>query len=78
MLMEKKKKNLVLLEDKESNLLQIWTAASSPDVKSNKTIKKKFVFLANWLVFPYKVKYVEICVGVDKNTHYCMCLAIKV
>ena len=31
--------------------LQIWTAVSSLDIKGNKAIKKKFVFLANQLVF---------------------------
>ena len=35
-----------------SDWLQIWTAASSFDIKNNKAIEKKFVFLANRSVFP--------------------------
>ena len=50
MLMEKKKKR-VLLEDEASDWLQLWTATSSLDVKGNKAIKKKFVFLTNRLYF---------------------------
>ena len=42
-----KKKKYVLLENEVSDWLQIWTAASSLDVKGNKAIKKKFVFLSN-------------------------------
>ena len=41
-LMELKKKH-VLLEDEASDWLQIWTAASSLDVKSNKEIKKNLL-----------------------------------
>ena len=52
-----KEKKRVLLHDKASDWLQIWTAASSLDVKGNKAIKKKFVFLANRLVFPNTVTY---------------------
>ena len=48
-------KNFVLLEDEGSDWLQIWMAASSFDVKGNKAINKKFVFLANWLVYPNMV-----------------------
>ena len=44
-------KKRVLLEDEVSDWLQIWTAASSLHIKGNKAIKKKFVFLANRLVF---------------------------
>ena len=44
-------------EKEESNLLQIWTAASSLDVKGNKAIKKKFVFLANRLFFQTTVTF---------------------
>ena len=50
-LMEIKKKKSVLLVDGASDWLQIWTVASSLDVKGNEAIKKKFVFLANRLVF---------------------------
>ena len=46
----KKKKKRVLLVDEASDWLQIWTAASSLELKGNKSIKKKFVFLANQLV----------------------------
>ena len=44
-----KEKERVLLPsiDEASDWLQIWTAASSLDVKGNKAIKKRFVFLAN-------------------------------
>ena len=44
--MKIKKKKHVLLVDEASDWLQIWTVASSLDVKGNKAIKKKFVFLA--------------------------------
>ena len=54
MLMEKQKKMRVL---QASDWLQIWTAASSLDVKGNKAIKENFVFLANRLVFPNTVTY---------------------
>ena len=47
----------VLLVDEESDWLQIWTAASSLDVKGNKAIKKKFVFLANRLFFQNTVTF---------------------
>ena len=56
-LMEKKKKKHVLLIDGASDWLQIWTAASSLDVKGNKAIKKKLIFLAIRLVFPNTVTY---------------------
>ena len=46
-------KKRVLLQDGASDWLQIWTAASSLDVKCNKAIKK----LANRLVFPNRVTY---------------------
>ena len=48
--MEIKKKKSVLLADGASDWLQIWMAASSLDVKGNKAIKKKFVFLTNRLL----------------------------
>ena len=54
--MEIKKKKRVLLENVVFDWLQIWTMVSSLDVKSNKVIKKIFVFLANWLVFPNNTK----------------------
>ena len=50
-------KKCVLLVDKESDWLQIWTAASSLDVKGNKAIKKKFVFLANRFFFQNMVTF---------------------
>ena len=43
-----------------SDWLQIWTAASSLDVKGTKAIKKKSVFLANRLVFPNTVTYCDL------------------
>ena len=44
-----KKKKIILLVDAVSDWLQIWTAASSLEVKGNKAIKKKFVFsLTDW------------------------------
>ena len=46
-LMELEKKNCVLLEKVVSDWLQIWTAASSVDVKGNKAIYE-FGFLTNW------------------------------
>ena len=46
-----KKKKSVLLVDGASDWLQIWTAASSFDIKGNIAIKKKFVLLTNRLVF---------------------------
>ena len=46
-LMEIKKTERILLEDKVLDWLQIWTAASSLDVKGNKT---EFFFLTNRLV----------------------------
>ena len=52
-----KEKEVHLLVDKESDWLQIWTAASSLDVKGNKAIKKKFVFLTNWLFFQNTVTF---------------------
>ena len=48
---KKRKKKSVLFVDGASDWLQIWMAASSLDIKGNKAIKKKFVFLANRLVF---------------------------
>ena len=54
-LMEIKKKKPFLLVDEASDWLQIWTAPSSLNVKGNKAIKKKIVFLANRLVFPNTV-----------------------
>ena len=50
------KRKRVLLEDEVSDWLQIWTAASSLDIKA---IKKNFVFLANRLVFPNTVTYMK-------------------
>ena len=47
--MEIKKKKIVLLVDGVSDWLQIWTAASSLDMKGNKAIKKTFfVSLTDW------------------------------
>ena len=57
MLMEIKKKNSVLLVDGASDWLQIWMEASLLNMKGNKAIKKKFVFLANRLVFLNSVTY---------------------
>ena len=57
MLMEMKKKKSILLVDGASDWLQIWMAASSLDIKGNKTIKKEFVFLTNRLVFLNTVTY---------------------
>ena len=52
MLMEIKKKKLIILEDEMSDWVQSWMAAASLlDIKDNKVIVKTFVFLANWLVF---------------------------
>ena len=48
MLMEIKKKKHVLRVDEESDWLQIWTAASSLNIKGNKAIKKS---LTGWF-FP--------------------------
>ena len=56
--METKKKKHVLLIDEALDWLQIWMAASLLNVKGNKGIKKKFVFLANRLGFPSMVTYV--------------------
>ena len=53
----KEKKKRVLLVDEESDWLQIWTAASFLDVKGNKAIKKKFVFLTNRLFFQNTVTF---------------------
>ena len=64
--MKIKKKKRVLLKDEASDWLQIWTAASSPDVKGNKAIKKEFVFLANRLVFP---KYGHISLTIARVWH---------
>ena len=50
-----KKKKRVLLVCEALDWLHIWMAPSSLDVKGNKTLKKKFIFLANWLVFPNMV-----------------------
>ena len=47
MLMEKKKKNRVLL-DKASDWLQNWTVASSFDTNGNKALKKLFFSLTCW------------------------------
>ena len=44
----------------ESHQGLFWTAASSFDVKGNKAIKKKFVFLTNRLVFPIIFTYAVI------------------
>ena len=57
--MEIKKKKCVLLVDRVSDWLQIWTAASSLDVRGNKAIKNKFVFLTNRFVFPNMVTYLK-------------------
>ena len=54
---ENKEKEERLLVDGASDWLQIWTAESSIDVKGNKAIKKKFVFLANRLVYLNTVTY---------------------
>ena len=48
--MEIKKKKSVLPVDGASYWLQIWTAASSLDVKGNKATKKKIVFIVNRFV----------------------------
>ena len=56
--MQIKKKKRVLLIDGGSDWLQIWMAASSLDIKGNKAIKQKFIFLVNRLVFPNTVTYV--------------------
>ena len=48
MLMEIKKKKSVLVEDKESDWLQVWSTASSLDVKGKKAIKKIFFSLTGW------------------------------
>ena len=55
--MKTKNKKSVLLVDGASDWLQIWTATSSLDKEDSKAIKKKFVFLANWLVFLNTVTY---------------------
>ena len=60
--MEIKKKKHILLIDGASDWLQIWMAASSLDIKGNRAIKQKCVFLTNRLVFPITVTnmvYVE-------------------
>ena len=54
MLMEEKKH--VLLEDEESDWLQICTAAATLDAKGN----KQLVFLANRLVIPDTVTYIAL------------------
>ena len=47
--MEIEKMKSVLLVDRASNWLQIWTAASSLDVKGNKAIKTNLFFsLTGW------------------------------
>ena len=53
--LEIKKKKRVLLEDDGTEWLQIWTAASSVNVK--KSNKKNFVYLSNQSVFPNTVTY---------------------
>ena len=65
----------ILLIDKASNWLQIWSAASSLDVKGNKAIKNKLVFLANQLVFPNTVTYNN---GDTSSDHYILLLEAKV
>ena len=54
MLMKIRKK-CILLQDEVLDCFQNWTAASSLNVKANKAIKKKFVFLINRSVFSYVV-----------------------
>ena len=56
--MEMNKKKLVLLEDEGLKCLQIWTTVSLLNIKDNKAIKKKIVFLANQLVFPNMVTWI--------------------
>ena len=46
-----KKKKCVLLIDGASDWLQIWTAESSLNIKGNKAIKQKFVFLCFRMMF---------------------------
>ena len=59
--MEKKH---ALHEDEVSDWLQILIAASSLDIKGNKAIKKKFVFLANRSVFPnMKLSTLNVLIG---------------
>ena len=52
-----KEKEACLLVDEESDWLQIRMAASSLDVKGNKAIKERFVFLANRLFFQNTVTF---------------------
>ena len=49
----------ILLEDEDSDLLQLWKAATPLDIKGNRVIKKEFVFLANHLVFSNMVSNVK-------------------
>ena len=58
-LMQTEKKKRVLLIDEESDWLQIWTTASSLDVKGNKAIKTIFVFLANRLFVQNTVTFLN-------------------
>ena len=46
-----------LLEDNVFGLASVLMVASSLDIKGNKAIKKNFVSLANWSVFPNAVSY---------------------
>ena len=54
-----KEKEERLLVDGASDWLQIWSAASSLDVKGNKAFQKKFVFLTR-LVFLNMVTHTHI------------------
>ena len=62
----------VLLADEVSDWLQIWTAASSLNLKSNKAIKKEFCFLVNWLFSPNMVTYNRKLIVSDLLTTYIM------
>ena len=55
MLMKIRKK-CILFQDEVLDCFQIWTTASSLNVKANEVIKKKFVFLINRSVFSNVVK----------------------
>ena len=51
-LMEIKQKKLVLLEDRASDWRQIWTAASSLDIKGNMKQSKRILFFSLTGHFP--------------------------
>ena len=59
MLMEKKKR--ILLEDEVSDWFNIWTAASSLDVKGNKAIKKNFFLAIQSVVVPNMITHITLC-----------------